>query len=428
MAVIRVSLDTQQLLNTESAVLGAVLLDNDVMHDIAEMLEPRDFSYMVHELIWKAMQYQYRNNRPNDLVTLTSMLAKYDRLQEVGGVAYLSQLANSCPTSANAKYYVDIVKHAAYRKRAKEAAERILQLCEDEDDNEQLFSEVEKAALGVRPGESGTMQHISDNKQSYMQYLQTKDDFIFTNFTKFDEWMGGIGRGWLYILAGRPSVGKTAKMLQVARGIAEQNVGEVLIWSQEMKRNQLFNRMIAPVALVNGNRIRKKELEPFELERITEAFDKLEQLPLHIEDAKNVTIEEVRATARQIKRKYGKLGAIIVDYLTIMNIKQQKGETRSQAVGYVTRTAKQIALEMDCPFIMLAQLSRDGKDEPKLEHLRDSGEIEQDADVVEFLWHNPEVTNPKGKVIQSVIAKGRDVGVNNFEYLFEGWYQRYSEL
>jgi replicative DNA helicase len=217
-------------------------------------------------------------------------------------------------------------------------------------------------------------------------------------------------------------------MLQMMKGVAEQGAGEVLLWSQEMKRPQLLSRMMAGAANISSGRIRKKELDSSEMNRMNAAYDELEKLPIHIWDARNVTIEEVRATARKFKRKYGKLGAIVVDYLTIMNIPQHKGETRSQAVGYVTRTAKQIALELDCPFIMLAQLSRDGKDEPKLEHLRDSGEIEQDADVVEFLWHNPDETHRDGKVIQSIIAKGRDVGVNQFKYLFKGWVQRYEEL
>ncbi|MEF3306661.1 replicative DNA helicase [Paenibacillus sp. GYB003] len=423
------NLDMNMALDAECAVLGAVLLDNNVLDDIVDKLESRDFIRETNGLIWSAMQYQYRNNRPCDLVTITQVMERYDRTTEIGGVSYLSELANSCPTSANVLSYVEIVQKQSYRKRAYEAGTKIVQMAKDGfDDEESFFSDIERHALGVRPNDHGTMKHISDGRDEYLEYLNTKDDFIYTGFKKFDEWMGGIGRGWLYILAGRPSVGKTAKMLQMARGIANQNVGEVLIWSQEMKRKQLLTRMLSPMTFIGANRVRRKELDRSEKDKLMKAYDELSRLPLHIEDAKNVTIEEVKATARQIKRKYGRIGAIIVDYLTIMKINQQKGETRSQAVGYVTRTAKHIALELDCPFIMLAQLSREGKDEPKLEHLRDSGEIEQDADVVEFLWHNPDVTHKDGKVIQSIIAKGRDVGVNQFEYLFQGWIQRYSEL
>ena len=424
------NMDMLQTIESESAVLGSVLLNNQVLDDIAEKLEPRDFTIEAHELIWKAMQYQYKRNLPSDLVTITAMLQQYDRLEETGGVAYLAKLANSVPTATNATYYADIIRSRSYRRRANDAGIQIAQLSMDSDysDDEVLFQEVERIALGVRPTISGDMKSLAEARQEYFEYLGTKDDFLNTGFNQFDEWMGGIGRGWLYVLAGRPSVGKTAKALQMMRGIAEQDAGHVLLWSQEMKRNQLLNRMIAPASGISGNRIRRKEMDESEMKRLAAAYDILEKLPLHIEDAKNVTIDEVRAAARQFKRKHGRLGAIVVDYLTIMKIVQQKGETRSQAVGYITRTAKQIALELDCPFIMLAQLSRDGKDEPKLEHLRDSGEIEQDADVVEFLWHNPEETHREGKVIQSIIAKGRDVGVNQFKYLFKGWIQKYEEL
>lgn len=424
------NMDMLQTIESENAVIGAVFLKNEVLDDIADMLEPRDFTVTANELIWKAMKYQYTRNRPNDLVTITAMLQQYGRLDEIGGVTYLAQLANSSPTAANARYYAETVRSRAARRRANEAGIQIAQLAveTEHDDDESFFQELERIALSVRPNVSGEMKSLAEARTEYFHFLSQKDDFINSGFPNFDEWMGGIGRGWLYILAGRPSVGKTAKCLQMMRGIAEQDAGHVLMWSQEMKRNQLLNRMMAPATGISGNRIRRKEFDQFELDRIHKAYDHLEKLPLHIEDAKNVTIDEVRATARQFKRKYGKLGAIFVDYLTIMRIPQKKGETRSQAVGYVTRTAKQIALELDCPFIMLAQLSRDGKDEPKLEHLRDSGEIEQDADVVEFLWHNPEDTHKEGKVIQSIIAKGRDVGVNQFRYLFKGWIQKYEEL
>lgn len=424
------NLDMLQTIESESAVLGAVLINNQAMDDVSDMLESRDFTIEAHDLIWKAMKYQYKNSKPIDLVTLTAMLQQYGRLDEIGGVSYLAKLADSVPSSTSAKYYAEIVQSRSYRRRANEAGQKISKISIDSDyeDNETLFQEIERVALAVRPNMSGDMKSMAESRKAYFEFLGQKDDFLNTGFQQFDEWMGGIGRGWLYILAGRPSVGKTAKVLQMMRGIAEQGAGEVLMWSQEMKRNQLINRMMAPATGISGNRIRRKELDDFEIKKISDAYDLMDNLPLHIEDAKNVTIDEVRATARQFKRTYGRIGAIVVDYLTIMNIVQQKGETRSQAVGYVTRTAKQIALELDCPFIMLAQLSRDGKDEPKLEHLRDSGEIEQDADVVEFLWHNPDDTHRDGKVIQSIIAKGRDVGVNQFKYLFKGWLQKYEEL
>lgn len=422
------SLFTTQALEAESAVLGAVFLDDTVMDDVGTLLEPRDFTVAANELIWTSMLHQYKNSRPIDLVTIVGSLNQYGRIEEVGGVSYIAQLANSAPTAANAKYYAELVKSAALKRRGREAGEKIYRLSEEAFENdEDYLLQVERIAMDVRPKADGDMKNVAQARKAYFDFLDQKDDFIYTGFKMFDNWMGGIGRGWLYILAGRPSVGKTAKALQLVRGIAEQDAGHVLFWSQEMKRNQLLTRMLAPATGINGNKIRRKEIDFSEKQRLSYEYDKLEQLPIYIEDAKNITIDEVRAYARQHKRKHGKLGAIMVDYLTIMKIVQQKGETRSQAVGYVTRTAKQIALELDCPFIMLAQLSRAGTDEPKLDHLRDSGEIEQDADVVEFLWHDPKVFSSEGKVIQSIIAKGRDVGVNQFQYLFKGWIQKYEE-
>lgn len=421
--------DLTNSLDSEYAVLGSVLVANNVMDEIAEMLEPRDFTIVAHELIWKGMKYRYRKNETIDLVTISAMLQQYGRLEEIGGIGYLSKLSSYAISPHAAKLYAETVRSRAYRRRAIEAGTRIMEIAQDGDieDDETLFRKVEHEAMSVRPQNSGDIKSLADSRQEYFDYLNSNEDFIYTGFKLFDEWMGGIGRNWLYILAARPSVGKTAKMLQMIRNVAEQNVGDILVWSQEMNRNQLLNRMMASGLGINGSKIRRKELTFNDKMRMNDEYDRLEKLPLFIEDAKNVTIDEIRAYARQHKRKYGKLGLIAVDYLTILNIVQQKGETRSQAVGYVTRTAKQMARELDVPFLMLAQLSRQGADEPKLEHLRDSGEIEQDADVVEFLWHNPEVTDPNGKVIQSIIAKGRDVGTNQFQYLFKGWIQRYEE-
>lgn len=424
------NISAQQVHEAEMAVLGSVMIRKSAIDEIAHLLEPRDFSSDAHELIWKGILFLYKKNAIIDFITISTFLNSIKKLEEAGGMDYLSKLTDLVPSSHNVAVYAKIVQSRSYRKRAYEAGNLLVKLALEDDgySDVDFFDSIEKPVLAIRPNTSGDMKHLSETREDYFAYLAQKDDFIYSGFKSFDEWMGGYGRGWLIIKAGRPSVGKTAKALQEAISIARQNVGEVLIWSQEMKRNQLLNRMLPSVTGVNGTRIRKKMIEQHEIEKLHKGYDDLEKLPLHIEDAKNVTIDEIRATARQMKRKHGRLGAIIVDYLTIMRIVQQKGETRSQAVGYVTRTAKQIALEMDCPFIMLAQLSRDGKDEPKLEHLRDSGEIEQDADVVEFLWHNPEEIHKDGKVIQCIIAKGRDIGVNQFKYLFKGWIQTYEEM
>lgn len=424
------SITHQQAHEAEISVLGSVLLKKEVMDEIGHLLEPKDFSSDAHELIWLSMKHLYKKNHPIDTVTVTELLKMGNKLEQVGGILYLHQLKGHVPTTLNAEFYAKMVRSRSYRKKAYEAATKIMDMAlndEGTEDNDFMQS-IEREILSIRPDFSGDMMHVAETRDKYFDYLDQKEDFIFSGMPQFDEWMGGYGRGWLIIRAGRPSVGKTAKVLQDAINIARQNVGEVLIWSQEMNRNQLKNRIMPNMAEVNSNKLRRRELEPREIVRISQAYDEFEKLPIHISDSSGITIEEVRATARQMKRKHGRLGAIIVDYLTIMKIAKQKGETKSEAVGYVTRTAKQIAREMDCPFFMLAQLNREGVGEPKLENLRDSGEIEQDADVVEFLWENKDDTSDQGTIVQCTVAKGRDVGVNSFRYLFKKYIQRFEEL
>jgi replicative DNA helicase len=415
--------------DAESSVLGSVLLEPNVMDEIGSLLEERDFYTESHQIIWRAMWYKWDNDEPIDLVTVAEALHTYKRLNETGGVQYLTKLAESVPSTANVAQYANIIRSKSIRRRIASAGQKMYNLAlESDQDDQELIEEIEKLVSGARPGTIRKMQTIAEIRKEYFEQLGNKEDTILTGFKTFDEWMGGVGRGWLYIIAGRPSAGKTAKSLQMARGIAKSGAGEVLIWSQEMTKVQILNRMLASVVQLNGNRLRRKELNNEELERANRGYNWLEKLPLHIDDASGVTIDEIRSTARKIKRQKGKIGAIIVDYLQIMKIVQRKDQNRSQAIGEVTRTAKAIAKEMDCPFFMLAQMSREGAKNqvPELHHLKESGDIEQDADVVEFLYEADEA-NPNGKVVNSKIAKGRDVGVNQFKYIFKGWIQRFDE-
>jgi replicative DNA helicase len=426
----------QQTIEAEKAVLGSVFLDNQVMDDIAESLEPRDFSQYAHQIIWKALLYMHQHAKPIDVLTFTDMLITYKRLEEIGGVPYLTELFNTVPTSAHAAYYANIVHKRATRRRIAELGGKITQLAlAEEHEEEQLFDTIQKMAESVRPGAKTELLHPSETRQAYYEHLTKPDDLILTGFPQMDEWMGGIGRGDLYILAARPGVGKTAKMLQLIRNIAAQGKGCCLIYSQEMKRLKLYNRMISSMTGIPAKRFRRKNLSPNELDEIMNSYQTLESLPIHIADEKRVTIEEIRSEARMMKRKQGSIAMICVDYLGIMNITQTKVMTRAQAIGEVTKVAKQIAMELDCVFLLLCQMNRESKKacRPSLEHLNESGSIEADADIVEFLWENPEDTHPGqqhlgAKVVQSIIAKGRDIGINEFRYAFKGWVQQFHDL
>lgn len=411
----------------EQYLLGAVLIDDSVMNDV-HYLDKSDFSLEVHQLIWRGIKYQFQNDRPIDFMTIAQLMIEYKRLDDIGGIAYLSRLTNSCPSVRGATEYARIVRDASIKRKGQEIGNRLIELSNDPSiASEDYYNQAQRLVEGMESGNSDDMKHVSEKRTAFFDYLNSELTFVKSGFQAFDEWAGGYTRGNLKITAARPSVGKTAKALQESSYIVEQGIGSVLFWSQETKTEKLLMRMFACRTSVNGNRMRNRTLDEHEMKKLQDEYDRIEKLPIYFYDAKNVTIDEIRATARKFKKNQGPIAMIVVDYLTLMNIPQQAGERWDQAVGRVTRNAKRIAEEMDCVFNMLAQLNREGDNtEPSLKHLKDSGDIEQDADIVEFLWHNPEETSKDGKIIQSFIAKGRDIGTNKFKYLFKGWVQRYE--
>lgn len=415
----------------EQSVLGAVFLDAGVLDEIV-FLEERDFSVPRHQSIYKAMRYLEKAGNPVDIITVTSVLEKFGGVTNVGGVGYLSELASSCPTTANVEFYAKIIRSKAMERRVKNTAEIIQGMSRnDYETDEEFFSYVENLVTEMRPQEVEKMRSFADSRESYFKHLSTKAQYIETRFEQYDAWAKGLWRKWLFVSAGRPSVGKTAMLLQRLQGVAMQNKGVVLLYSQEMSDEQVKDRMISAATGIHYQKIKHKNLNEKERGQIEIAYEAFEELPIFIQDSAGVTIDEIRATAKLFKKKYGRIAVIAVDYLQIMKIPQKKGETRSQAIGNVTGEAKRIAMDLDCCFIMLSQMSRDSEKiaaKPMLSHLKESGSIEQDADVVEFLWHDPNDTTMGGKVIQQTFAKGRDIGLNEFRLLFQGWIQHFKEL
>lgn len=415
-------------LSAEQSVLGSVFLDSNVLDDI-NFLEDRDFLDHRHQQIFRVMKWLDQRNRPVDLTTVTELYIQHNRADEVS-VVYLTELATSVPSVANVGHYANIVRSKAIRRRGAEIGREITELSREEfETDEEYFTAVESLVTEMRPEEKGRMKNFSETRREYFEHLLSKEiEYVRTGFNRFDEWAHGVWRGWLFVSAGRPSVGKTALLLQRVLGVAEG--GPVLVFSQEMDENQLKDRLVSNISGVPYNRIKNKELSPKQYGFVEEAYNRLENLPIYIQDTPGVTIDEVRATARRFKRRYGDLAMIAVDYLQIMNIPQKRHENRAQAIGNTTTAAKQIAREMKCCFMMLSQMNRDSESakKPTLAHLKESSSIEQDADVVEFLWHDQNDTHNQGKIIQQFIAKGRDIGINDFRLLFRGWKQHFEEL
>ena len=412
--------EKENFLRAEQSVIGAVLLDNSVLDGLE--LDADDFSTDRHKLLWKTMRYQHERNEPIDIVTLATAAMRYGRLDDIG-IDYITQLASSV-YSTNVKQHAQIIQQHARIIKAHDISDKIKEISLTTEQDE-FYDQVDKLILGLRPNTTGKLKGFAETEREFFDYLDTTTSTIKTGLPSFDEWSGGIGRGWLYILAGRPSIGKTAKALQMAQGMAQ--MGNILIWSQEMTFNQLKTRMLSNLSGINYSKIRRKNLDFHDKLRLKETYEKVNKLPIIVEDSGGVTIEHIRSTARQIRRTKGPIAGIFVDYLTKMDIKQEKGQSWSRAVGEVSKKSKWLAQELECPFIMLAQLSREGaKEEPQLHHLRDSGEIEQDADMVEFLWEAEE-KSLEGVIVNSTIAKGRETGTRKFKYLFKGHIQRYED-
>lgn len=439
------SIGQHEGLSAEQSVLGAVLIDSEALDKI-HFLEPRDFIAARHQKLFEVMRYLHSRDRPIDLITITDHYNKRGKLESVGSVGYLTELAQACPTSADVIYHANIIRSQALGRRGSEIGREITELQRsDYESDDEYFTAVETLIGDLRPEAFADMRSFSEMEQAYFTHLKRKAEKMLSGFDQFDRW-ASLWRGWLYVLAGRPSVGKTAKALQMAVGIARQrqeidmlmvdkmDAGDVLFFSQEMSESELIDRMVSNISGVSYNRmIEKGGKDGFtedESKRIKEAYDELKSLPIYIMDKSAVTIEEIKSVARRYKKKHGKIAAIFVDYLQIMHIPRIKGVQRHEAIGVVTSSAKQIARQLNCTFILLSQMTRESEnaEEPKLSHLKESGSIEQDADVVEFLWHDADDVETGGKVIQSTFAKGRNVGTNKFRYLFQGWIQRFKEL
>lgn len=416
-------------INAEMSVLGAVFMEPGVLDEIG-FLEERDFAIQRNQDIYKVMRYLERKGLPIDIITVTEAFTKFGRIENIGGVSYLSELAASCPTATNAGFYAKAVRSKAMERRIKNTADIIQGMSRDDyESDEEFFSYVENLITELRPQDNSKMLSFSETKEEYYTHLKTPAEFIKTGFHEFDKWAQGLWRGWLFISAGRPSVGKTALALQRIYGVAQQKKGVVLVWSQEMKRNSLKDRMMSAITGIPFQKIKMKNLTGEEQALLDRVYNSFDYLPIYMQDSSGVTIDEIRATAKQFKKKYGQIAMIVVDYLQIMNIPQTKGDTRALAIGRVTGQAKQIAMELNCCFMMLSQMSRasEMKGRPTLSDLKESSSIEQDADVVEFLWSEGEMTS-QGKIVNQTFAKGRDIGVNEFKLLFMNWKQKFTEL
>jgi replicative DNA helicase len=435
-----------QDLDAERSVLGAVLKTDDVMANLADTLKSEDFYEPKHQLIYAAMLALYERSQPIDLLTLTSKLKQQKQLDAAGGSSYLSALTNYVPTAAHSEAYADIVARCALRRRLIRAAGEIAEQAYDEDGEidtivdaaeKELFQAADQKAkhdlvpLGdILIDTFDRIEELQNNKGALRG--------LKTGFADLDHKTAGFQKSDLIIIGARPAMGKTTLAQNLIYNVASINKKPVLFFSLEMSREQIVDRMIADVANVDSWKIRTGNLSGDDYKKIADATDEMSEVPIFIDDSSGTSILEMRTKARRAAHDHD-IGMIVVDYLQLMSgsAASVRNGNRVQEVSEISRGLKLIARELNIPVIALAQLSRQvtGRDNPRpvLSDLRESGSIEQDADLVMFI-HRPDYYKQndddyeKTNITELLIAKHRNGPIGKIELYFDPERLRFMTL
>ncbi len=431
-----------QNLDAEMSLLGAILIDDEVLANISDKLKAPDFYDSRHETIYDAMFRLYERHRPVDLLTLSDELSKRDELEHVGGSAYLTELTNYVPTSAHSEAYADMIVQKAVRRRLIKASSDIAELGFDEEKNIQELLETAEAEL-FAVSEAGvkqdlvSLEHILTESFDRIEELHRdkgKLRGVKTGYRDLDNLTAGLQKSDLLILAARPAMGKSTFALNLAYNIASREKQSVLVFSLEMSKEQLVDRMLAEAAGVDAWNIRTGNLSDDDFEKLSTAMGEMAEAPIFIDDTPGLSVLEMRTKARREAHNQP-LGLIIVDYLQLMSgSSRHSGDNRVQEVSEISRGLKLIARELNVPVVALSQLSRSVESRnpqiPQLSDLRESGSIEQDADIVMFLYredyYNPETD--RQHITDLIIAKHRNGPTGRIELYFHPERLRFMSL
>ncbi|MEK7203180.1 MAG: replicative DNA helicase [Patescibacteria group bacterium] len=390
-----------QNLEAESSLLGCLLIDKDAIIKVVDIIRPEDFYKDANSLIFSAMRDLYVHHEPIDILTLTIKLEEKNQLTAIGGRTYLAELVNNIATSSNVVYYANIVQRKATLRRLLTAAAEISELGYHEDEEiEKILDNAEQKLFGVSQKYLKNVFLPIDNllaeafdRIDELHKQSGKLRGLTTGFSDLDGLLAGLQKSDLIILAARPSVGKTSLALDIIRQSAIKSKVPIGVFSLEMSKEQLVDRMLCAQANVSLWRMRTGRLsdseEDNDFARIGEAMGQLSEAPIYIDDSASSNIMEIRTKARRLQIEKG-LGLLVIDYLQLMEGRGKYGDNRVQEVSEITRGLKAIARELNIPVLALSQLSRAVEQTrpaiPKLSHLRESGSIEQDADVVMFIY------------------------------------------
>ncbi len=427
-------------LDAEKSVLGAVLLDKDAMYEVVETLREDDFYSKNHQEIFSAVVEIYKKNEPVDIMTLSEALKKRNTLEIVGGRAYLGHLSAFVPSTANIESYAKIVEEKAVLRRLITASSEIMESSYDAQNEANMVIDLaEKSIFDISQKRQSKgfekLGNVIISNIKEMDEMAMKDGDITgltTGFKVLDEKTSGLQKSDLIFVAARPSMGKTAFVLNVAQNAAKEGAS-VAVFSLEMSKEQLAQRMLSSEANVEISKLRTAKLEQNEWEKVYIGMDKLQKTKVHIDDSPGITPMEIKNKCRRLKTE-SELDLIIIDYLQLMS-GDSKTENRQQEISVMSRSLKHLAREMDCPVIALSQLSRAPEmradHRPILSDLRESGSIEQDADIVMFLYrdeyYHPDDSEKPG-ICEISIAKQRNGSTGVIDLAWIGQYTKFANI
>ena len=422
----------------EKSVLGAAMLSKDALFDVMEVVKPADFYDENHKEIFQAMIDLNRKNAPVDALTVAEELKKRNSLEMVGGRAYIASLSSMTPTTSNAMEYGRIVAEKASVRRLIETADDIVTKGYDGTmDANQMLDYAESGIFEISQArQKGQYSHIRDVLVENLAIIDRAEQMdggltgITTGFSKLDEMTSGMQKSDLIILAARPAMGKTAFALSLARNAAVKGKASVMIFSLEMAKEQLTQRLLSMESKVDLQTLKTGRLERRDWDDLNVALDILSNSNIHIDDTAGISIMEMKSKCRRLKAEAG-LDLVIIDYLQLMN-PEGKADSRTQEISVISRNLKLLARELDCPVLVLSQLSRAPEQRtdhrPMLSDLRESGSIEQDADIVIFLYrdeyYNKEDTEKPGEC-EVIVAKHRSGPTGSVDV---AWIERYTQF
>ena len=428
-----------QNIEAEEAVLGAILVNPDVITKVVETLKPESFYKPAHKYVYEAMLQLFNSNERIDIVSVSDVLSYMSRLETIGGRAFINDLSYKTITTSNIEYYARIVQEKAVKRSLINAGGEIVSFGYDMNPIDESLENAEKLIFDIASRKATTdLSHIKDlvlNTYEKIEYrYEHKDELLGlrTDFYELDTITNGLQKSDLIILAARPSMGKTAFALNIAQNVAVKEQVPVAIFSLEMSKEQLVQRMLCSQAEVDTQRLKTGNMQSKDWDKLASAMNDFANAPIYIDDTSGCTLTDIRAKCRRLKMEQKDLGLVVIDYLQLMESSGR--EDRMQQISAISRGLKTLARELDIPVIALSQLSRAVESRtdkrPMLSDLRESGAIEQDADIVMFIYRDEyykkgdedeEVVKAAAKgESEIIIAKHRNGPVGTVKLLFQG--------